>query len=214
MKDKWLIVGVSAVVIALGFWAGKFFYKSEEIKKIEKQDISVFVRPHSSRMGAENAKVTVVEFLDPECESCRAVYPGVKEIMKEFEGQVQLVVRYAPFHHNSLFAIKILEAAKKQNKYWETLTVLFETQPEWGSHHQPQPEKIWDHLPKIGLDVDKIRNEMNDPATFDLVELDKEDGAKLGVNGTPTFFVNEKPLTELGLENLREAIRREIESTK
>ncbi len=214
MKDKWIIVGVSALVIGLGFWAGKFFYKSEETKKIAKQDATAFVRPHSPRMGTENAKVTVVEFLDPECESCRAVYPGVKEILKEFEGQVQLVVRYAPFHHNSLFAIKILEAARKQNKYWETLNLLFETQPEWGSHHHPQPERIWDHLPKIGLDVEKIRSEMNDPATFDLVELDKEDGQKLGVTGTPTFFVNEKPLETLGLENLREAVRKEVESTK
>jgi protein-disulfide isomerase len=214
MKDKWLVVGVSALVIALGFWGAKFLYKTEAAKKITAQESSSFVRDHSARMGSENPKVTVVEFLDPECESCRSVYPGVKEIVKEFEGEVELVVRYAPFHPNSVFAIKILEAARKQKKYWETLALLFETQPEWGSHHQPQPEKIWDFLPQIGLDVDKIRSEMNDPKTFDLIELDKEDGRKLGVTGTPTFFVNEKPLEELSMENLRDAIRRELKARK
>jgi protein-disulfide isomerase len=55
---------------------------------------------------------------------------------------------------------------------------------------------------------------MNDPKTFDLIELDKEDGRKLGVTGTPTFFVNEKPLEELSMENLRDAIRRELKARK
>lgn len=212
MKDKWMIVGVSALVIGSGFWAAKYFYKAEESKTIAQQESTSFIRPHSPRMGNENSKVTIVEFLDPECESCRAVYPDVKAIVKEFD--TQLVVRYAPFHPNSLFAIKVLEGARKQNKYWETLDLLFETQPEWGSHHNPQPEIIWNHLPKLGLDVEKIRSDLNDPSVFDMVEMEKEDGTKLGVRGTPTFFVNGKVVQEFGMEFLREAVRREVEATK
>ncbi len=212
MKDKWLIVGITALVIGSGFWAAKYFYKAEESKLVAQQESTSFERPHSPRMGNENSKVTIVEFLDPECESCRAVYPDVKAIVKEFD--TKLVVRYAPFHHNSLFAIKILEGARKQNKYWETLDLLFETQPEWGSHHNPQPEIIWNHLPKLGLDVEKIRSEMNDPAVFDMVEVEKADGAKLGVRGTPTFFVNGKMVQEFGMEYLRNAVRAEVEATK
>jgi protein-disulfide isomerase len=214
MKDKWIIVGVSAILIAAAFWGGRFFYKAKESQAIAQQEASAFVRPHSPRMGNPDAKVTIVEFLDPECESCRAVYPGVKEILKAHEGKVQLVVRYAPFHHNSVFAIKILHAALKQNKYWETLTVLFESQPEWGSHHHPQPEKIWEFLPAAGVDVERIRQEMNDPTTFDLIEMDKADGTKLGVRGTPTFFVNGKPLEEFGIIPLQDAVRREVEALK
>jgi protein-disulfide isomerase len=212
MKDKWMIVGITALVIGSGFWAAKYFYKAEESKSVSQQESTSFVRPHFPRMGNENSKVTIVEFLDPECESCRAVYPDVKAIVKEFD--TKLVVRYAPFHHNSLFAIKILEGARKQNKYWETLDLLFETQPEWGSHHNPQPEIIWNHLPKLGLDVEKIRSEMNDPAVFDMVEIEKADGTKLGVRGTPTFFVNGKIVQEFGMEFLRDAVRREVEAAK
>ncbi len=212
MKNKSLIVGVSALVIAASFWTAKYFYKAEEVKTVAKQEAGVFVRPHSPRMGNENSKVVVVEFLDPECESCRAVYPEVKKLVNEFD--VQLVVRYAPYHHNSVFAVKILHAALKQNKYWETLTVLFESQPEWGSHHNPQPEKIWEFLPSAGVDVERIRQEMNDPATFDLIELDKEDAAKLGVTGTPTFFVNGKMVREFGLDYLKEAIKAEVEANQ
>ncbi len=209
--DKWMVVGISAIVIGAGFWTAKYFYKAEEAKAVSQQEESAFIRPHSQILGNPDAKVTIVEFLDPECESCRAVYPEVKEILKEHEGKVRLVVRYMPYHGNSVFAIKILHAALKQNKYWETLTVLFESQPEWGSHHHPQPEKIWEHLPKAGVDVEKIRAEMNDPAVFDLVEIDKADGEKLGVRGTPTFFVNGKPLPAFGLEYLKETVRQELE---
>lgn len=212
--DKWMIVGISAIVIGSGFWTAKYFYKSQEAAKVQEQDASAFVRPHSPRMGNPDAKITIVEFLDPECESCRAVYPEVKEIMAEYEGKIQLVVRYAPFHSNSTFAIKILHAALKQNKYWETLAVLYESQPEWGSHHNPQPEKIWESLPSAGVDVERIRQDMNDLSTFDLIELDKADGAKLGVTGTPTFFVNGKPLPAFGIQYLREAVRLEVEATK
>lgn len=214
MKDKWLLVGVVALVLGLGFWGGSYYYKKEASKAVAQQGTSVFVRPHSPTMGPADAPVTVVEFLDPECESCRAVYPEIKKILAENPEKIQFVVRYAPFHGNSFYAIKILEAARKQGKYWETLELLFETQPEWGSHHHPQPELIWEHLPKIGLDVEKIKSEMNDLKVFDQVELDKEDGKKLGVRGTPTFFVNGKPLRAFGLEYLKEAIEAELQGAK
>ena len=84
-------------------------------------------------------------------------------MLNDFEGQIQLVVRYAPFHPNSQFAIKILEAARKQGKYWEALETLLRFQPQWGSHHDPKPELIWNYLPEAGVDVEKIRVDMNDP---------------------------------------------------
>lgn len=209
-NDKWVIVGFSALFIAASFWVGKYFYKAEEEKKVVAQEASAFVRPHSPRLGTVGAKVVVVEFFDPECESCRLVYPDVKNLMKEYEGKIELVLRYTPFHRNSIFAIKILEAARRQDKFWETLTVLFDAQPEWGSHHDPQPEKIWDHLPKVsGLDIEKVRAALDNPETLTLIDIDKADGQQLNVTGTPTFFVNGQPLEDFGLEYLRAAIERE-----
>ena len=95
-----------------------------------------------------------MEFLDPECESCRELYPYVKQIMAKHKDRVRLVIRYAPFHPNSEFAIRILESLRLQGKYWEGLELLFEHQPEWGSHHNPKPELIWGLLPELGVDVD------------------------------------------------------------
>ncbi|MBH49104.1 MAG: disulfide bond formation protein DsbA [Halobacteriovorax sp.] len=167
-------------------------------------------RDYSPTLGPDDAKVTLVEFLDPECESCRAFYPFVKELMAKYPNDIRLVVRYAPFHGNSKFAIKILEAARKQNKYWEALGVLFYFQPQWGDHHNPQPELIWNYLPQAGIDVEQIKKDMDDPKFVEIIEQDVSDVKDLGVRATPSFFVNGKPLTEFGFNQLQALIESEL----
>ena len=152
----------------------------------------------------------LIEFLDPECESCRAFYPHVKELIKEFEGKVQLVVRYAAFHGNSKIAIRALEAAKKQGKYWEALSLLFERQPEWGSHHHPRIDLIFEFLPSVGLDIKKLKEDMKDPNIDEIIKIDSEDLKTLGVRSTPTFFVNGKTPAGFGYAYLKELINGEI----
>ncbi|POB14770.1 disulfide bond formation protein DsbA [Halobacteriovorax sp. DA5] len=161
-------------------------------------------------MGPDNAKVVLVEFLDPECESCRAFSPYVKEIMNKYEGKVKLVVRYAAFHKNSAYAISILEAARKQGKYWETLDLLFKSQPAWGNHHNPRPDLIWNYLTTLDLDIDKIKSDMHDPKFMEWIRQDAEDGKALGVRGTPTFFINGKPLERFSYQQLELQIREEL----
>jgi protein-disulfide isomerase len=207
---KIALLGFTVVVLIGLFIGGARLYKSSEGQRVEtiaRENEEVLVRPYSPQLGNSAAKVTVVEFLDPECESCRAVSPHVKYLYKKYEGQVRLVIRYAPFHRNSEFAIRILEAARYQDKYWSALDVLFETQPEWGDHHNPQPEKIFDYLPRAFVDVQRIRDEMQDPAIAKALSQDVEDGKTLGVRGTPTFFVNGK---QVGMNGLEDAIQREI----
>ena len=73
--------------------------------------------------------LSISEFLDPECESCRMFAPKVKKLVEMYHGQVKLVIRYAAFHKNSKHAIRVLEATRKQNKYKESLNLLFDYQP-------------------------------------------------------------------------------------
>lgn len=217
MKNKIIIVAVAVVVLIAGFFAASKMYKSGESERLDfiaKDNFSKFVPEYAPKLGPTNPEVYLVEFLDPECESCRQFYPYVKMLMQEHEGKIQLVVRYAPFHPNSRFAIKILEAARKQGKYWETLEVLFQHQPEWGSHHHPQPELIWNYLPQAGVDVEKVKQDMNDPAIEEMIEKEVKDLTDLGVRGTPQFFVNGRPLETFGLEPLRELIKSELKQGK
>jgi protein-disulfide isomerase len=214
MTNKKIILILSLfVAFILAFFVAAKIYKSHQLKKISflaSENAAIFLRDQSVKLGPEKAEVYLVEFLDPECESCRNFHPLLKSILSEFDGRVQLIVRYAAFHANSVFAIKILEAARNQNKYWETLQILYDYQDYWGGHHDPKPELIWHYLPKIGLDIEKIRSDMNDVKIMSLIEQDQKDGQALGVNGTPTFFINGRPLEEFSYQYLREQIAQEL----
>jgi len=213
MKSKLvLIMGTVGLLIA-AFLIGTSLYKSkqsEHINELAQDDRALFIRPYSQSIGSPMARVTLVEFLDPECEACRLFHPEVKKILKEFEGSIRFVVRYAPFHKNSKTAVKILEAAAKQGKYWETMDIFFEKQPQWGDHHSPKPELLWTYLPELGLDVDKIKQDMKGPEMDKIIEQDVSDGVKLGVRRTPTFFVNGQPLTRFGVEELKTLIKSQL----
>src|SRR3990170_1314945 len=121
------IVLISATCMVIVFLLGSYFYKNQQLKKLgfmAKENASTFVREYSLTLGSDDAKVYIVEFFDPACETCRDFYPFVKNLMAANPGKTKLVVRYAPFHPGSDYFVKILEAARKQGKYWETLEVM------------------------------------------------------------------------------------------
>lgn len=215
MKNQKLVVGVVGALVLVGFFAAAFFYNQSQNEKygfLAQENAETFVRPHSPTMGPKDAKVYLVEYLDPECESCRMFYPLVKQLMKDFEGKVRLVIRYVPYHGNSKFVIALLEASRKQDKFWQTIEVVFRTQPAWGSHHNPQPEKLWGFLTEVdGLDLSKLKEDMKDPAIQKVIETDIKDSQTLGVRGTPSFFVNGRKLEQFGIEPLRALIKSELD---
>lgn len=165
-----------------------------------------FLRPHSPSFGNALARVTVTEWFDPECEACRMVHPFVKQIMKENANTVRFVLRYMPYHPNSMYAASVLEEARELGKFNEALDLLFEKQPEWGSHHDPRPDLIPGYLKAIGIPPEKLEREYVIKKHGEKIRIDESDGNALGVNGTPSFFVNGKPV-ELSEEALRSAIQ-------
>jgi protein-disulfide isomerase len=216
-KDAKILAGTALVLVAATVAGGVLYTRSQRQQRQQQQAAiaaapaaapadSVYLRPHSHVLGPADAKVTVVEFLDPECETCRLMYPLVKAVMKKYEGRVRLVVRYMPFHPNSLFAASALEAAAEQGKYWEMLEAVFQQQPQWGDHHQPRPELIPEIARQLGLDMDRFNRSLSSPAHKQKVQIDEADGKTLGVNGTPTFFVNGKQLDQLGYDQLQALI--------
>jgi protein-disulfide isomerase len=219
-KDIYKLAGVAAVLLA-AFALGAIFYlrteSRERAQRVAEQaaqqtraEDSIFVRPHSRSLGPKSAKVTIVEFLDPECESCRAMYPAVKHLLSQYEGRIRLVVRYMPLHPNSVYAAGMLEAAGEQGRYWEMLEILFRNQPQWGSHHHPRPELIPGYAQEIGLDIQAVERFLGAGSHRRIVEADHADGKTLGVTGTPTFFVNGRPLERLGYETLKALIDEEL----
>ena len=210
---KQFIVFISIVFLILLFVLGVNIYKTQQAKKygfLAQENASTFVRGYSQTLGSDDAKVYLVKFSDPACETCSAFHPFVKKLMAANQGKIKLVIRYAPFHDGADYFVKILEASKRQGKYWETLDIMYKTQRYWASHHNPQPQLIWKFLPSAGLNLEKIRNDMNDPGIAKIIQQDLADAKTLNVRKTPGFFVNGKPLSSFGYEQLQELVESEI----
>lgn len=137
-----------------------------------------------------------MEFLDFECESCRAAQPLVEELKKEFGDRITFVNRYFPLpgHRNSGTAALAVEAAAQQGKYGQMYTKMFDTQPQWGERQDSQAPVFRTYAQELGLDLAKYDAAVADEKTIDRIRKDIADGNALGVTGTPTFFLNGQKL--------------------
>ena len=216
MNKKWLVFATAAAVVVL-FVAGVMIFRdgsSQQAKQALQANSDALVRAHSPVYGNPAAKVTIVEFLDPACETCRAFYPIVKGIVNSSFSQVRLVVRYAALHKGSDTAVRILEAARQQGKYWEVLERTLATQPQWAAHHNPQPDLIWQLIADTGLDLAKAKAAVNSPEIEQVLAQDTADMKALKVDKTPGFFVNGTPLVEFGVAQLKSLVEQEIRKAK
>lgn len=212
---KYVLVGSASLILVLAFIFGSSYYKGQQADKfgfMAEKNAELFVRDHSPTLGSDDAKVFIVEFMDPACEACAAFAPFVKQVMAANPGKIKLVIRYAPFHDGADNFVKILEAGRMQGKYWETLDVMFKSQSVWASHHNYQPQKLWEFLPQAGLDIERIKKDMNDPAIAKIIEQDMADVKTLNVQKTPGYFVNGKPLQVFGYKQLHQLIQSELDA--
>lgn len=224
-KEIKILVGIAIVVVIAAIVGANYYRNSVQSERVtsggnpNKPHINPeqLVRSDSPTLGAADAPVTIVEFLDPECESCRAFNPALKKLLKEYDGKVRLVVRYMPLHPNSLSAATFTEAAGEQGKYWQAQEMLFQRQPEWGTKHGPQagaPADINALFRKYAMELELDTNKMD--AAFAenryaaKLERDKKDGQSLGVRQTPTVFVNGRRLARLIESDLKSLIDEEL----
>lgn len=170
-------------------------------------DPSVLARFHSPSLGDANARVHIAEFMDPACETCREFHPFVKQMMDANPGRIRLSIRYAPFHKGSEDIVRLLEAAKKQGRFWQTLDALFAAQPRWVIDHVARVDFAWPALQGVGLDLDRVKQDMKAPELTQVIRQDIEDAVKLNVTKTPEFFVNGRPMPSFGYEELETLVR-------
>ena len=173
---------------------------------------SALIRPHAPVLGPEDAPVTIVEFFDPACEACRAFHPVLAELRERYPDQVRIVMRYAAFHDGSDTAVRILEAARRQDLFEPVLEALLEDQPAWASHAGARLDVAWAAAARAGLDVELARDTISDPEIDAVLEQDAADVATVGVRQTPTFFIDGRPLLEFGAEPLIEMVRVQVEA--
>ncbi len=216
MNRRSVVVGIAALAVA-GFVMATYVYKrnaADQAAAAIAQVSNTLVRPHAPIIGRIDAPVTIVEFFDPACEACRAMYPVVKKIMAEYPNDVRVVLRYAAFHRGSDEVVRLLEMARKQNVFMPVLEAILLAQPEWADHGRPQIEKAWATAATAGLNIAAARNAMLAPEITAVLDQDKADIRAVGVQQTPTFFVNGKPLPSFGVQQLQDLVRSEVAAVR
>ena len=212
MKKNIIIIATAILFVILFIVAATTYnnQKDEDLSSASLENIEYMQRDYSPRMGPPDAKVTIVEFFDPACGTCSAFYPFVKKLMKDNQGKVNLVLRYLPLHQNSDVIVSIFEAARLQNRFRLTLERAYQTRDAWIEHHVSRPEKFWQQLAGLGLDMEKLNKDMQSAEIARRVKQDLLDAKQLKVSRTPGFFVNGKPLVRFGYQQLQQLVESEI----
>lgn len=202
------IIVITVVVLVL---IGLVVY---EVRKVSAENATgagsvSAVRDDSHRLNpGGDDKVTLVEFLDFECEACGAAYPVIEDLRETYGDRVSFVVRYFPIdsHANARNAAHAVEAAARQNMLEPMYKRMFDTQIEWGESQKSQADRFRGYAEDLGLDLEQYDRDVVSPEVAERVQSDVDDGMALGVSGTPTFFLNGERLEPQSTEDFTTAI--------
>lgn len=214
MNKKQITVLSILIVVGIVFTLAFNAYNqkiSQQQTAIAQSNLAALERADAPTFGASNAKVTIVEFFDPACETCKTFYPLVKALVRDHPGQVKTVLRYAPLHPGSDQVVKALEAARLQHLFWPALEALFNGQASWASHSNPNIDNIWPLLQAAGVNVDQARKDMASEQIEQMLGRDMNDLTTLEIKQTPEFFVNGKPMPSFSYEALKQLVAEELQ---
>lgn len=153
--------------------------------------------------GNLNADLVIVEYGDYQCPYCRAAYPVLKELMKEFGNQIQFVFRNFPLsemHQYARPAALAAEAAGLQGKFWEMHDAIYENQQDLNENF------LMKLAAQLKLNIPQFEKDTEDLKSANKVDEDFESGVISGVNGTPSFFINGHKFNG-GAEDLFQLVR-------
>jgi len=198
-SDKlfYVLVAVFTILLFVGilFMASKPSVtknpNTQESENISVQDL-VGSDPHTT-LPIDEAKVVVVEFGDFECPACKTAWSEVARVKEDYKDTVAFVYRQFPLtsiHTYAYNAAVASEASASQGKFFEYYDLLFKNQTD--NQNPLKEEDYVSFAEELKLDVDKFKNDYSDNATKDKVKEDMNYGNSLGINSTPTFFVNDK----------------------
>lgn len=201
-------IGVISLIVLFG---GVFFLSKKDEQASKPLDQKVLMANIKHEVKAKNANVTVVEFADFQCPACGAFHPFVKQVLKKDTGKFTFIYRHFPLpqHKNARLAAKAAEAAGEQDKFWEMSDTLFEKQNEW-SESDDALSIFATYAKPLGLNVDTFTQEVKSNKFDQTIQTDYSDGTNVGVDSTPTFFLNGKKLVLNSFDDLQKAIDAEI----
>jgi len=209
-----ITIVITLLVIVLGL-----FGLNHILNKSNKNNMEAVqkVADASYTMGDPNATIKLVEYSDFQCPACRAFNIAFPEVFSYINGKygsstLSLSYKYFPLvsiHRNALLSAYSVEAARLQGKFWDLGEVLFQKQDEWGETLDAK-SKIEGYARDLGLDMAKFVQDRDSQEVQNTVNAGLTESTKLGLNHTPTVFMNGEEMVDLQLTS--EAIEKSIEN--
>ena len=170
--------------------------------------------PAGGSVATSKGVVTIDEYGDYQCPPCGALHPIIKTLKGEYGDRIQFAFHHFPLtqlHSHALEASYAAAAAGLQGKFWEMHNMLYEKQSEWSEVGDFRPI-VLDFARKIGLDLQRFTRDIDGIQVVTVVSDDMQRGALLGVNGTPTVFINGQLIhsDNFSTEGLRKEINRRL----
>ena len=213
-RRRSIVIG-AVVAVLLAVLVGTLLFKgdrSQSSPAATTTNQDPLASAHSPTLGDAGAKVHIVEFIDPACETCAQFFPLVKQLLAENPDRIRLSIRHVAFHDGSDYAVRLLEASRKQDKYLPTLEALLASQAQWAPHHTVQPDLVLQAISGVGLNVEQLRVDMNSPEVAQRMEQDRNDAMALKVTATPEYFVNGRPMPSFGEQQLMSLVNEALQS--
>jgi protein-disulfide isomerase len=164
--------------------------------------------------GNANAKATLIEYADFQCPGCALINPFITQLQEDFKNDLREVFRFFPLaniHQNSMISAQAVYSAGLQNKFWEMHDIIFENQATWSN--DANAEKIFTgYAKKLGLNLAKFESDITSESTKQFITDELNKGIALGINSTPSFFLNGKYIqTPTNYEEFKQIIQNAIQ---
>jgi protein-disulfide isomerase len=154
------------------------------------------VSPDDWVKGNRDAKIVLIEYSDFQCPACGFYFPLLKKLEEEFGENIAIVYRHFPLssiHPNAKAAAYAAEAAGKQGKFWEMHDLIFSHQTEWSD--KGNVDEIFVRYAQIlNLNIDQFKKDFSSKEIKQKIENSYKNALKLGLDSTPTFFLNGKKI--------------------
>lgn len=192
-RNRWIIF----IVLCVAIIGGLIIFSNKDkvdVSGVDPKKIATTGDIPDHVIGNPASKVVVFEYADYQCPGCYASFPQVKAITEQYKDQVAFVFRNFPLtsgHPHAFAMAAATEAASLQGKYWEMHDLVFQSRAEWVDLKAEQRnERIEAFAHQLGLNVEQFKNDLTSKKVTAKINSDRALGVKMGVDATPSFFIN------------------------
>lgn len=194
-KEGKFFIGVGVLTLLIIVGAAIFLSGApQQTESTTVADAKTLIKGDSHATNPKGAKVTIVEFGDYQCPACGSAHPVIKKLLGDYKEKITVVFRNFPLdsvHKNAQIGAEAAESAAVQGKFWEMHDMLYERQSEWSELDKPQ-DLLVTYAKELKLDTNKFKEDLEKKTYATKIKADYDDGIRLGINSTPTFFINGK----------------------